>query len=94
MPIIKSAKKRVRQSEARRQHNKAIKTFMKNLRKNTINVLSAEGTKKEDAVAALNTFKSRVDQAWSKSIFKRNKSSNMKSRMELLFKQKFGEVKN
>ena len=91
MPIIKSAKKRVKQESKRRDRNRTLKTFMKNLQKKTINILNSSDAKKEDKVSALNFYKSKLDKAWSKGIFKKNKSSRLKSKVDRLINK--GEEK-
>lgn len=88
MPIIKSAKKRVRQEEKRRERNRSLKTYMKNLQKKTINLLASGEIKKEDLSTALNFYKSQIDKAWSKGIFKKNKSSRLKSRIDRMISKK------
>jgi small subunit ribosomal protein S20 len=89
VPIIKSAKKKMKQDLKRRERNKALKSFMKNLKKKTLSTLETENAKKEDIVKALDYYKSQLDKAWAKGIFKRNKSSRLKSRIDLLFTKKF-----
>lgn len=89
MPNIKSAKKRVRQNEVRNERNKALRTFMKNLHKKTIVAISGEESKKESALQALNHYKSQVDKAWSKGIYKRNKASRLVSKMDNFYKSYF-----
>lgn len=89
MPIIKSAKKRMRQAEKRRERNKALKSFIKNLKKKSTLMLEADNSNKEDVIKALNYYKSKVDKAWASGIFKRNKSSRLKSRIDLQFAKKF-----
>jgi small subunit ribosomal protein S20 len=94
VPIIKSAKKRMRQGEKSRERNKALKSFMKNLKKKTITMVSAENAKKEDVQQALSFYKSQLDKAWAQGIYKRNKSSRLKSRIDSLVSRKFpGEKK-
>jgi len=92
VPLIKSAKKRMKQEEKRRERNKAIKSYIKNLRKKTLTLLSSENPKKEEVLESLNYFKSQVDKTWAKGVFKRNKSSVVKSKIDNLFKKKFGEI--
>lgn len=91
MPIIKSAKKQMRKAEKRRERNRALKTYLKNLRKDTLLLLEDPKTTVDQAKEALNLFKSKIDNAWAKRIYKRNKSSRLISRMEQLFNQKFGQ---
>ena len=93
MPIIKSAKKRMRQNEKMRERNKALKSFMKNLRKKTFAVLDNEKASPEAVIDAVNLYKSKVDKAWAKNIFKRNKASRLKSRMDILVSKKLSVVK-
>lgn len=91
MPLTKSAKKRVKQSEKRRLRNKMIKTYIKNLKKKTLELLNSSNAKKEDLINALNFYKSQVDKTWAKGVFKRNKASRLKSRMEILFNKRLQE---
>lgn len=93
MPLIKSAKKRAKQSEKSRERNKALKSFMKNLKKKTITLLGTENAKKEDVIKTVNDFKSQLDKAWAKGIFKRNKSSRLKSRIDNMVTKKFPSEK-
>ncbi|MGL5722016.1 MAG: 30S ribosomal protein S20 [Brevinema sp.] len=89
MPNIKSAKIRVKQSELRNQRNKAVKTFIRHLRRDTAIALEKKEISLEEATTALNTFKSKVDKAWTKGVFPRNTTSRMKSAMEVLFKKSY-----
>lgn len=66
---------------------------MKNLKKKTVLMVNAEGSKKEDVDKALDYYKSQVDKAWVKGLFKRNKSSRLKSRIDHLVAKKFSSVK-
>lgn len=67
MPLIKSAKKRMRQEGKRKGRNKALKSFMKNLKKKTLSILNDENAKKENVITALNYYKSKLDKAWLKA---------------------------
>ncbi len=89
MPNIKSAKKRVKQSEKRYMRNKAIKTFIRHLRRNTMTVLTEKTLEAGDAQAKLNEFKKQIDKAWAKGVLTRNTSSRIKSSMELMFKKSY-----
>lgn len=77
MPQHKSAEKRVRQTEKRREHNRQqknrVRTMMKKLE-------SLED--KEKATTALNEVKTALDRLASKGIFKKNQAANYKSRLE------------
>ncbi len=92
MPIIKSAKKRVRIAEKRNVRNRALRTYMKNLRKKVSLSIQAEETDRETASKMLNLYKSKANSAWSKGLFKRNKSSRLVSSMEILFNKKFSST--
>ena len=89
MPIIKSAKKKVRQSEKRRERNKALRTFMKSLRKKTLSIVMSDESSAEDIAQAVNLYKSRLDKAWAKGLYKRNKASRLKSKIDLMVSKKF-----
>lgn len=83
MPIIKSAKKKVRKDKKRYERNKMLKTFIKNLKKKTLAILnSTEPVEKKKE--ALDYYRSQVDKMWAKGIFKRNKSSRLISRIDKL----------
>ncbi len=87
MPNIKSAKKRVKQTEKRAMRNKAIKTFIRHLRRNTSVVLNEKSLDEAAAQLKLNEFKKQIDRAWAKGVLARNTSSRIKSSMELCFKK-------
>ncbi len=89
MPNIKSAKTRVKQSEKRYMRNKAVRTFIRHLRRNTIAAFTEKSLEMDAAQLQLNEFKKQVDKAWAKGILKRNTSSRIKSSMELLFKKSY-----
>ena len=92
MPIIKSAKKKMRQDVKRRDRNKALKTYMKNLRKKTLDLLE-KGSNQIEAAAMVKSYETELDKAWAKGIYKRNKSSRLKSRLSSLFTKKFSAEK-
>ncbi len=89
MPNIKSAKKRVRQSEKSRIRNRVVRSYIKNLRKKTIEVLNSKDVTKADALKAITEYQTKVDQTWSKGVFKRNKSSRLVSKMNALYYKNF-----
>lgn len=89
MPNIKSAKIRMKQNEKRRIRNKAIKTFIKHLRRNTMTAFTEKTLDQASAVQKLNEFKKQIDKAWAKGVLPRNTSSRIKSSMELLFKSSY-----
>lgn len=79
MPNITSAKKRVRQSEARRQHNKHIRSGMRTTVKAVVNAIDAGD--KEAASAAYKTAIPAIDASVSKGILHKNKAARQKSRL-------------
>lgn len=89
MPNIKSAKTRVKQSEKRYMRNKAIRTFIRHLRRNTTSTLTAKTLELTVAQVQLNEFKKQIDKAWAKGVLSRNTSSRIKSSMEVLFKKTY-----
>lgn len=89
MPNIKSAKIRVKQNEKKRIRNKAVKTFVRHLRRDTYHLISEKTVDLATAQIALNEFKKQIDKAWSKGILHRNTSSRIKSSMEILFKKTY-----
>ncbi len=79
MPNITSAKKRARQSEVRRQHNKHIRSGMRTTVKNVLYAIEAG-----DKVAASEAYKIAVpaiDASVSKGIMHKNKAARSKSRL-------------
>ena len=79
MPNITSAKKRARQSESRRQHNKHIRSGMRTTVKSVVYAIEA-GDKK----AAIEAYKAAVpaiDSSVSKGILHKNKAARSKSRL-------------
>ena len=76
MPNNKQTKKRVRQDERKRVHNKAIKSSMRTAMKR---VLRADS--KEDAEAALPMAMKRIDKAAKTNIVHKNAAARYKSRM-------------
>ena len=79
----------MRQEKKKRERNKALKSYMKNLRKKTLAIMETENAKQEEIIAALNFYKSQIDKAWAKGIFKKNKSSRLKSRIDHYVAHKF-----
>ena len=77
MPQHKSAEKRVRQTERRRERNRyhlsRARTMIKRL---------SSATDPEDAQKLLNDTKSYLDKLAGKGILKPNKAANTKSRLE------------
>ena len=78
MANIKSAKKRARQAEGRRQHNASRRSMMRTYMKKVIAAITA-GDKKA-AQAAFVTATSVLDNAARKGLIHVNKASRHKSR--------------
>jgi small subunit ribosomal protein S20 len=81
---IKSAAKKARQAEKRRQHNAAMRTRVRSAVKKT-----ARATKTGDAAAARSAYQAAVpeiDTMVSKGIIHRNKAARHKSRLNKAIK--------
>ena len=79
MPNITSAKKRARQSETRRVHNKHIRSGMRTKVKAVVHAIEAG-----DKAAATEAYKLAVpalDSSVSKGILHKNKAARSKSRL-------------
>ena len=79
MPNITSAKKRARQSENKRQHNKHIRSGMRTTVKNVLYAIEAGD--KDKAVAAFKEAVPAIDTSVSKGIMHKNKAARSKSRL-------------
>lgn len=77
MPVIKSAKKKLRQDKKRTLQNRKLKEDLKDTLKKAQN-----SRKKEDIIAAF----SLADKAAKKNIIHNNKASRIKSRLSKLIK--------
>ncbi len=79
MPNIKSAKKRVRSNEKKRESNNIVtasmKTAIKNCEKNI------QTNNKEEAVTTLNIAAQRIDKACTNGLVHKNKAARLKSRL-------------
>lgn len=79
MPILQSAKKRVRQNEKRRSRNRVFRgqarTFIKKAR------LAIESGKVEEARTATQSAVSALDKAAQKGVIHKNNASRRKSRI-------------
>lgn len=69
-----SSKKRMRQTETRRQHNRYFARTMRNAVKNL-----RETTSKEEAVALLPQVSSMIDKLAGSKVIHKNKAANLKS---------------
>jgi small subunit ribosomal protein S20 len=79
MPIIKSAKKRVKQSEKRRKRNYPIRTEMKTYIKKMLTAVK-EGNK-EEAEKLMKISYKIIDTAAKKNIIYKNNAARKKSRL-------------
>ncbi len=79
MPNIKSAKKRARQSEEKRMHNKHIRSGMRTKVKAV--VYAIENGDKETAIEAYKLVVPALDSSVSKGIMHKNKAARHKSRL-------------
>ncbi|GBR72951.1 30S ribosomal protein S20 [Candidatus Termititenax aidoneus] len=76
MANIKSAKKRIKITERNNLRNKAARSEVKTLRKQTEDAL-LKGSEGKDTL--LKKFLARIDSAASKGVFHRNKAARLKS---------------
>lgn len=79
MANIKSAAKRAKQAEKRRQHNVALKSRMRTAIKKVTKAVNAN-----DAAAAAESYKAAVpeiDKAAGKGLIQKNKAARHKSRL-------------
>lgn len=79
MPNITSAKKRARQSEAKRQHNKHIRSGMRTTVKAV--VYAIEAGDKSAASEAYKLAVPQIDSSVTKGIMHKNKAARSKSRL-------------
>lgn len=79
MPIIKSAKKRVKQAEKRRQRNYPVRSLMKTNMKKVLE--AATHGKKEEAEKLLPGTYKIIDTAAKKNIINKKNAANKKSRL-------------
>ncbi len=77
MPNIKSAEKRIRQSEKRRVANHSIKSKISTVRRDTF---EAKDLSKEDASKLLANYASTLDKAAKRGVISSNTASRRKSR--------------
>ena len=79
MPIIKSAIKRMKQSEIRRQRNRKVKSKLKSAIKQF--ALSLEGNEKEEAQRCYATATKVIDKAAAKGVLHKKTAARKKSRL-------------
>jgi len=85
MPIKKSAKKYMRASRTRKEHNVLVKKKMKELIKKVRDYLKSNDLKK--ATDSLREAISSIDRAAGKKIIKKNTASRKKSRLTIAVKK-------
>lgn len=78
MPNIKSAKKRLRQSEVRRAENYAVRSRMRTFRRQFLESLAPESEVSSDAT--FRTYCSVLDKAVKKGVIKKNTAIRGKTR--------------
>lgn len=91
MPHTKSAVKRARQSEERRQRTRAVVKRLKTLTKRV--EVAAKAGDKEKFIAEVRESQKSFDQAAAKGVIHKNTASRNKSQLEKLRKQVTGDVK-
>ncbi len=91
MPNVKSAKKRVKQTEVRRLRNKAYKTRVKNVIKKTLAAINANAEREETLNLLSEAFKA-IDKAQTKGVLHKNTAARKKSRLHKKVKIYLGEV--
>jgi small subunit ribosomal protein S20 len=79
MPNTKSAARRMRNSERKRQQNRASKTRLKSLERNYADAL--KGGKKDDATKAFKDLSSALDRAAKNGVIHKAKANRKKSRL-------------
>ena len=79
----KSAVKRARQNEKRRERNKIVRTGIKNVTKN-VRLVAQEKEDREIVLKTLNNAKSVIDKAAKKGVIHKNTASRKISRLTKL----------
>lgn len=93
MPNVKSAKKRVKQSEKRRLINKGYKTRIKNAIRKLNDSIAANSERDEIMNNLSNVFKA-IDKGHSKGVVHKNKAARKKSRLHKKVKEFLNEYPN
>ncbi|MDF2691559.1 MAG: ribosomal protein [Gammaproteobacteria bacterium] len=84
MANIKSAKKRIIQSEKNRKHNASMRSMMRTTIKKV--VVAIDAGKKEQAQEAYNAMQKVVDRYADKGLIHKNKAARHKSRLSARIK--------
>ena len=77
MPNLKSAKKRMRQNEVRREQNVQVRTRIKNARRSMMEALDAKNA--EAGATALRDYSSILDKAAKAGVIKKNTAVRRKT---------------
>ena len=85
MPNTKSAKKRLRQTEVRRDRNKAVKSALRSQLRKVREAVQAGDV--STAESEMQVATKRLDRAGQKNIIHRNKAARTKSRFQKLIKK-------
>jgi small subunit ribosomal protein S20 len=79
MPQSKSAAKRLRQDEVRRQRNRSVKSTLKTQNRTFLDQIN--GGEKENATIELNKVYSSLDKATVRGVIKKNTAARKKSQL-------------
>ncbi len=91
--VNKSALKRVRQSNERRERNRSYKTRMKNAIKRVVEAVKAK-EERDKVMQLVNEAISAIDKAASKGAIHKNQASRRKSRLMNLVNKSLQAVQN
>lgn len=93
MPITKSAKKALRNSDKKRIFNLRSKSNIIDSRRKLMKIVTAPEPKKDLITIALGEFYSSLDKAVKTNYIHKNKANRLKSRMALRISKNLGEYK-
>ncbi len=85
MPNTKSAKKRLRQTEVRRDRNKSVKSALRSQLRKVREAVQAGDVGK--AESEMHDATRRLDRAGQKNVIHKNKAARTKSRLQKLIKK-------
>jgi small subunit ribosomal protein S20 len=81
MPNTESAKKRMRQEQRRRMHNRMVKSIVKTNLTKARQAIAAPTVSDEDTTAAVRKAISELDRAAKKGVIHKNNAARRKSRL-------------
>jgi|LakMenEpi03Aug12_release.lakeMendotaPanAssembly.Ray.scaffolds.fasta_scaffold77710_5 small subunit ribosomal protein S20 len=93
MPITKSAKKALRNSDRKRIFNLRSKNNIIDSRRKLMKIVTAPEPKKDLITTSLGEFYSSLDKAVKTNYIHKNKANRLKSRMALRISKALGEYK-